>query len=149
LEDFKEARSVLVQALADFPKNRRKETLFGAWTLMDVIAHMSGWMIAAANNVKLLKKGEVPPWVESINKFNKENVEKRKSWSWERVYKELIKVSEEFIKEYERLPRELWEKRYWPRRSFTPKKILEIEIKHFRDTHLPPVVEIIKGGVLS
>ena len=144
IEDFKKARLAFVRALDDFPEDRRKEALFNEWGLRDLIAHMSGWMVSATNNVKFLKRGKTPPWVESINEFNKENVERRKNWSWEKAYKELVKASGEFIKEYESLPEELWEKKYWSKRNFTPKRILEIEVKHWRNTHLPQIAKFVE-----
>lgn len=143
--DFKRARLALIQVLKNFPEDRRNEILFDRWSLKDLLAHMSGWMIAATNNVKFLKKGNIPPWVESINDFNKNNVEKRKNWDWDQVYQELVKTSRKFIEKYEGLPKELWQKKYWPKRSFTPKKILEIEVKHWRDTHLPQITKLTKS----
>ena len=135
LEEFEKVRLILIQSLNDFPKERREEVLFDKWSLKDVVAHLSGWMSAAANNIKSLKEGQTPLWVESIDKFNQDNVEKRRDWGWERLHQELVEVSNEFVQEYRGLPEELWEKKYWPNRSFTPKKILEIELKHWRDSH--------------
>ena len=57
-----------------------------------MVAHLSGWMLAAAKNVKSLKEGQTPPWVESIDKFNQDNVEKRRGWGWERPHQELIEL---------------------------------------------------------
>lgn len=142
IEDFKRVRQLVIQAVKDFPEDRRKEALFDEWDLKDLLAHMSGWMISATDNVKHIKKGKIPPWVGSIDDFNKENVEERKNWGWNKVYKELIKTSEDFIKEYESLPSELGRMVYWPGRNFTPKKILEIEIKHWKITHLPQITKI-------
>ena len=141
IEDFKKARLALIQALDSFPKEKREEVLFGEWTLKDLVAHLSGWNIAGAKAVRSLKQGKVPPWAGKISEFNKLNVRKRKNWSWEKTYQELLKASKEFIEEYENLPEELWEKRYWPKKDYTPKKILMIELKHYRETHLPQILK--------
>lgn len=143
IEDFKKARLVFIQALDNFPKDKRRSVLFDKWSLKDMVAHVSGWSIAGANAVRSLKQGKTPPWVESIYQFNKLNVQKRKDWSWERIYKELVKVSQEFVEEYESLPEELWEKKYWPKRTYTPLKIFRIELKHYRETHLPQILKIV------
>lgn len=141
IEDFKKARLAFIRALDNFPKDKRDKTLFGEWNLKDLVAHISGWNIAGTNAVRNLKAGEIPPQVESVSQFNKSNVKKRKKWSWEKTYKELVRVSQEFAEEYESLPTELWEKRYWPKKSFTPLKIFKIELKHFKDTHLPQILK--------
>lgn len=142
IEDFKKARRLVIQAVKDFPEDRRKEILFDEWDLKDLLAHMSGWMVSATDNVKHVKKGKIPPWVGGIDDFNKESVEKRKNWGWNKVYKEILKTSEDFIKEYESLPSELERIVYWSGRNFTPKKILEIEIKHWKITHLHQITKI-------
>lgn len=143
IEDFKKTRLVFIEALDNFPEDKREAILFDKWRLKDLVAHISGWSIAGANAVRSLKKGKTPPRVESIYQFNKLNVQKRKNWSWEKVYKELVGVSREFIKEYESLPEELWKKRYWSKRSFTPLEIFKIELKHYRETHLPQILKFI------
>lgn len=144
IEDFKKARLALIQALDSFPKDKREEVLFGSWTIKDIAAHISGWNIIGTKAVRNLKQGKTPPWAGSVAQFNRRNVKKRKNWSWEKVYEELVRVSKEFTEEYEGLPKELWEKRYWSNRSFTPKKIFEIELKHYKNGHLPQIVKFIK-----
>lgn len=140
IEELKRARLTLLRAIDNFPKNKREEILFNKWSLKDVVAHISGWDIAIIDLLKSLKKGKTPCWIEGVHKFNKRSVEKRKRWSWPKVYKEFVKLGKEIIEGYESVPEELWEKRIWEKRSFTPRKFLEIDIKHYRDDHLPQIL---------
>jgi hypothetical protein len=142
IEDFKKARQNLIQTLDEIPENKRNKILFHYWTAKDLLSHMSGWMISATNNVECLKKGKTPPRVGNDEDFNRESVEKRKNWSWDEVYKELVKTSEEFAESYKDLPKDLWQKRYWPEKDFTPKKILEIEIEHWEEEHLSQIAKL-------
>lgn len=144
IEDFKQARLAIIQALDGFPKGKREEVLFEKWTLKDLMAHMNGWNIIGTKAVRNLKQGKTAPWAGNIDEFNKLNVKKRKDWSWEKIYKELVKVSKEFFEEYESLPEELWGKKYWPNRNYTPKIIFKIELKHYKETHLPQILKFVK-----
>jgi hypothetical protein len=140
IAEFSRAKQDFIEALDKFPKEKREEILFGEWSLKDLLAHLSGWMIAAAENVRCLKEGKIPPWVVSIDDFNKKNVAERKNWDWRKVYKELVETSRKFIEEYVSLPKESWQKKYWPDKSLTPQRILEIEIRHWKKTHLPQMM---------
>lgn len=141
IDDFKQARLDLIKVLKDFPKEKREVVLFGEWSLKDLVGHISGWNIAATNAARSLEEGNTPEWVKSINDFNKENVERREKWSWEKVSQEFLEASKALIEEYERLPRELWEKKYWSERKYTPLKMFKIELKHLKNIHLPEMLK--------
>lgn len=142
IDDFKKARLEFIKVLDNFPKDKRETALFDNWSLKDLVGHISGWNIAGTNAARFLKEGKTPEWIKSINDFNKENVDKRKRWSWQRVYQEFFAASKNLIEEFERLPEELWEKKYWPERKYTPLKMFKIELKHIKNTHLPQILKL-------
>jgi len=144
IEELKNSRLSLIRAVDNFPKHRREEILFNKWSLKDVMAHVSGWDIATIDLLKKIKKGKTPEWIGSIYEFNKRSVEKRKKWNWQKVYKEFVRVGKEIIEEYGNVPEELWEKKVWKNRSFTPKKFIKIDIRHYRDEHLPQIMRFVR-----
>jgi len=50
-----------------------------------------------------------------------------------------VVVGDEFIRCYTQLPTELWDVRFWKGRSYTPVRILEINIHHYAVSHLTQV----------
>ncbi|NIT04542.1 hypothetical protein GTO10_06650 [Candidatus Saccharibacteria bacterium] len=120
-----------------FPEDKRTEVLFGRWSLKDILAHMSAWDLYSIECLDALKRGKEPKWDLHVNAFNARAVKKRKDWTFKKVYKEWIEAGEKLIKAYRRLPEEIWDKKFWPNRRFTPKKFLEIDLEHYRDKHLP------------
>lgn len=144
IEEFKKARLNLLRAIDNFPKDKREEILFGKWNLKDTVAHISGWDLITIKTLRSVKKSKSLNWVGSVYEFNKNSLEKRKKWSWQKVYKEFVKLGGEITKEYEGVPEKLWNKRIWKNRSFTPQKFLEIDIRHYRDEHMPQIVKATK-----
>lgn len=144
IEEFKKARFNLHQAIDSFPKDKREEILFGKWSLKDIVAHISGWDLITIKTLKSIEKSKTPGWIGSVYEFNRNSVEKRKKWNWQKVYKEFVELGGKITNEYEGIPEDLWNKKAWKSRSFTPKKFLEIDIKHYRDEHLPQIMKLAK-----
>jgi len=144
IEELKNSRLALIRAVDNFPKDKREEILFNKWSLKDVMAHVSGWDNATIDLLKKIKKGKTPEWIGSVYGFNRRSVEKRKKWSWQKVYKEFVRVGREIVGAYESVPKELWEKRVWENRGFTPKKFIKIDIRHYRNEHLPQIMRFVR-----
>jgi hypothetical protein len=135
IEQFKEARSEFIDLINMFPPKRRPDILFGQWSLKDVLAHIIGWDLYGIDCLQSLKDNKQPYWHSNIDEFNQEQILKRKNWTWQKLHQEFVSTGEKLIKEYETLPLELWNKRFWPDKRFTPRKFLEIDINHYRIEH--------------
>ena len=145
LEEFKGLVEEIKSLIKKFPKNKRVEKLFGEWSLKDVIAHLSHWAEHDLNCFEALKKGEEPYWAPDIDEYNMEGVEKRKQESWDTVYSEFVVLMDKVISEYSTLREDLWDKKFWKNRKFTPRVFLDIDVDHYKNEHLPKIKEYAKS----
>jgi hypothetical protein len=143
LDKFRKARKDFLETLEKFPADKREKVLFGEWNLKQVIAHFAAWDIYFANVLKLLKQNKPVIHWGNINKFNEIEVSKRKNWSWEEIYQEFVESGEEFIKEYNQIPKELEEKIIWPDKKYTPLKFLKVNIHHYQKAQLQEIKKYI------
>lgn len=139
IEDLKSARSKLISAINNFQKDMIHDKLFDDWSLKDVVAHLSGWDQLTVKSIKLFLKNKVPDWGGEINDFNKISVEKRKSWSWTKVYNEFLTISQKNIDAYESIPLTRFDEYIWKNKKYTPRKFLKIDIHHYEKEHLPQI----------
>lgn len=144
LNDFINARYLLIKAVDSFPVEAREEVLFGKWSLKQVLIHISRWDLILSENVVFLRSDKTPPFYGKVDDVNKESVAFGKDWSWSKAYDEFIKSGERAIEEYKQLPTELWERKFWADRSMTPVKLLGIQTKHYEHEHLPEILKVIK-----
>ncbi|MFX0145376.1 MAG: maleylpyruvate isomerase N-terminal domain-containing protein [Candidatus Hodarchaeota archaeon] len=138
LSQFIEIREEFNKILDRFPALSRSVVLFGDWNLKDLIAHLTGWDRYFVDILDSLQAGEEPPYWGNMTRFNKTSVQKRSASSWEDNYDEFVATGEEFIRRYNQLPVEFRWNRFWRRRSYTPVRILEINIHHY-GSHLSQV----------
>lgn len=139
LSQFKEIREEFVEILDRFPAPSRSVVLFGDWNLKDVLAHLTGWDRYFIDILDALQAGEEPPYWGNMSKFNEASVQKRRESSWEVVFDDFVATGEAFIHCYNQLPAEYREVRFWKGRSYTPVRMLEINIHHYGKSHLPQV----------
>ena len=144
LKEFKQSRNLLLLSIKRFPIKSREEVLFDKWSLKDVVAHISAWDILTIEVIKAFKIKKSPKWVISIPTFNKVSVSERKEWSWDKVLAEFEKLGIQIYKEYSSLPEELWDKKMYKNKSFTPRSFLKIDIHHYAKEHLPVILKISK-----
>jgi hypothetical protein len=139
LSQFTEIREEFIEILDRFPPARRGEVLFSDWNLKDVVAHLTGWDRYFIDILDALRTGHAPPYWGNMTKFNEAAVQKRRKSSWEIVYDEFVATGEEFIHRYNQLPAEYREARFWKGKSYTPFRILEINIHHYGKSHLQQI----------
>ena len=144
IEEFKKIYLEIKELIDSFPKEKRDEILFDKWSMKDVISHLNHWAkhdILCLISLSHLEPNKEPYWVPNIDDYNKQGVESRKNKSWEEVYDEFNFLLNKLILEFENLPKENWNKRFWESRDFTPSKFLDIEIKHYKEEHIPQIRE--------
>ncbi len=144
IKTLRRIRQELVELITLFPKDKKEEQLFGNWSLKDTLSHLSNWYQHDIRCLNALKKGVEPHWEPDINKFNKKGIELRKNWTWEQVYKEFIDLGDTLFKEYDTLPKGLWEKKIWKNRKHTPTIFVEDDICHFKNEHIVEIKKILK-----
>ncbi|OGY39448.1 MAG: hypothetical protein A2391_01545 [Candidatus Brennerbacteria bacterium RIFOXYB1_FULL_41_13] len=144
LKEFRQSRKSLFSAIKRFPIRFREEVLFDKWSLKDVVAHINGWDVLTIEAIKTFKKSRFPKWGTTVAEFNKISVLKRKKWSWNKVFAEFKKLGVQIHKEYSSLPEELWNKKIYRNRSFTPKTFLKIDIHRYAKEHLPVILKTSK-----
>jgi hypothetical protein len=134
--EFSRVRAELLSALRRFPAKNRNDVLFGEWSLKAVTAHLAGWDRYFTDILECLEADEEAPYWGNIRRFNEESVNKRKDSSWKAVYEEFAAAGQEFIDRYGQLSQEAMNSRFWPERSYTPAKILQINLHHYGQSHL-------------
>ena len=139
LSRFQEVRTEFIETLNRFPAPQRGEVLFGNWDLKDVVAHITGWDRYFVEILDHLESDEEPPYWKNMTGFNEGTLTKSRKSSWESVCAEFVSGGEEFIRRYADLPSELWDVRFWKGRSYTPQRMLEINIHHYGKSHLVQV----------
>jgi hypothetical protein len=130
-----------IKALGLFPSHQRTAKLFGDWSFQDILAHFSAWNVITIQTIKAAFTGEEYTWEEDLDAFNARAVEERRGRTWEEIRHEFMETTWNLIVLYQNLPPNSWSKQYGPNPGNTLLDCLETDLKHFRDAHLPQVLE--------
>lgn len=144
IQKFISARQTFIDTIDTFPIDKRESILFDKWSLKQILIHMVFWDTCIAENIAFLKKGQEPPFYGKVNDFNQLSIEKGKNWDWKKTYHEFINAGKRLIGEYETLPEEKWDQKFWKTKNSTPKKLLHIVTKHYSHEHLPEIIKVAK-----
>lgn len=144
IKQFITAQKDLSNAISEFPPDKREDKLFGDWDLKDVIAHFAAWNIFFTDILKKLKGDEPAPYWGNINEFNHTQVNIKRDWSWNKTYNELVKSGEQFIEEYSNTPTSLQNALFWKGKTYTPVKILKVNIHHYQKAQLQEIKKLLK-----
>lgn len=144
LQEFKRLYKETKGVIDAFPRKKRKEVLFDRWSLKDVVAHLNHWAEHDLACLKALKKDKEPFWAPDVDEYNNKGVQARKEKNWKDIYGEFNLLLGKVINEYETLPKDLWNRRFWKNREFTPLKFLKIDVDHYKNEHLPQLRKYIK-----
>jgi len=139
ITEFQKASKLFVDTINKFPIEKRETILFDQWSLKDILAHILGWHKLFLINLSNLTNDNAPVDWGKIDEFNRKNVSRNQSSSFSSIFQDLKKTDQELIKQLESLTLQNWQKKFWPNRTYTPQKILEIEIKHYLHTHIPQI----------
>jgi hypothetical protein len=142
LNDFKEARETLINAINDFPADKRDDKLFGEWSLKDVVAHFAAWDIYFTEVLKPLTANKSVPYYGKIKDFNDAHIAKQRDWNWDRVYSEFLKAGENFISDYQKLSPILFKKPFWPGKKYSPVNFLKINVEHYKKAQLKDIQKL-------
>lgn len=143
ISEFSRVRAQVIELLNRFPVDRIDDILFDEWSLKSIVAHLAGWDRYFTDILKDLEGGMQAPYWGNIQKFNEESVARKIDDSWEEVYAEFVDAGEAFIKAYRQASLSLVEEKFWADRSYTPAEILEVNIHHYAESHLPQL----EGGI--
>jgi hypothetical protein len=140
----KNAKSYLVQKLQqlhkdltnivnEFPKDKREAVLFDKWSLKDVLTHMAGWNKCLKQNLDFLEQKKDPPHFGKVDDFNAKIVKESRKYKWEDVFNDFVNSGEYLITSYKELSSRLFDNKFWPDKSSTPRKFLNIVIEHYEE----------------
>lgn len=146
IKEFEEAKQDLIKIINSFPEEKREKTLFDKWSLKNLLSHLTGWGNYQISTLKQFKRGAEPIVPKSLkSSINDVFVSKRSPWSWNKVYDEFLRISQDLIDEYRGLPGKLWKKEIWKNKKTTPQEFIKIEINHYRKTHGHQIKRILKS----
>jgi uncharacterized damage-inducible protein DinB len=129
--NFIKAQEELLDTVEKFPKEKTNKIFYGDWTIKELVGHISAWDKYFTKVLRNLSGGiETDHW-GNINEFNEKEVAKRKGWSLNKLTKELVGASNEFIKTYKKLDKKFLNQKIWDKRKYTPEDILKIQIHHY------------------
>lgn len=141
---FKELHKGLIDLVNNFSPEDREKILFDKWSLKDILAHVIGWNDLNTEHVIAVSQGTEPEWVADVDKYNDEQVNKRKGISWDEVYGEFVKSGERLAQTFQDLPEEVWDKKCGYEKRYTPRAYLEHMIEHYEKEHIPQLKSYLK-----
>jgi len=140
--ELKTAKAKLIRLVDSFPREKRELVLFDKWSLKDILSHLSGWAKYQIETLKQIKRGDEVRSPKNLKiTINESLVSLRQKWSWDKVYQEFLRLSEELVNEYENLPEKLWKRQIVKSKQPTVEDFIKIEINHYRKTHGPQIKE--------
>lgn len=140
IDQLKKVRADILHFASQYPADKREIAIFDKWSLKDVIAHLSNWIVHDIDCLEALKEGREPYWEPDVDEFNARGVKERKSKSWNEIFDEFGNLSQKLVEIYEKLPDDLWEKDIWKGRGQTAKRFLHEDIEHWRNEHLTVII---------
>lgn len=143
VDELRLARTAVIEAVSKVARNKREVVFLGDWTLKDLIAHLTGWANYQLEVIKDIQLGRIPEEPGSIDGFNEKSTRKRATQSWEKTYSEFLDASQKLIDTYQKLPNDLWDTLLWEDKKTTLKKFINIEIRHYKKTHLPQILKLV------
>ena len=143
VNELSEARKELIKTVDKVNKNKVNDRLIGDWSLKDLVSHLTGWADYQISVLDVFTKGEVPPEHGKIDDFNQKSTIERKTQSWDKVYDEYKNKSQKLIDKYLDLPSNKWSQVLWLNKKTTPEKFIKIEIRHYLNTHLPQIKQLL------
>lgn len=147
LRKFKEVRSEVMNLISQYPPELREKVIFDKWSLKDVIAHLSTWMVHDIDCLQDLIKGKEPYWHASIDKLNDIGVNERRDRTWDNVYEEFQGLIQKLERIYTNLPEHLQEKKIWKDKDLTPLVFIKDDIAHWSQEHLPVIRQKLKDNL--
>jgi uncharacterized protein (TIGR03083 family) len=106
-------REVLIGSLAGLSHEQMtSRPVIGAWTVKDLLGHVTAWHKLALDALAAWQEGRGPPPFAGLDEFNAEQAELRRDWTLERVREEFEEAHATLVGAVAGLsPRALAEKR--------------------------------------
>lgn len=142
VDEFQAEFEEMQRIMSDVNPENREQKKFGAWSIKDVLAHLTGWAKHDIACLKSLTGDKVAYWDNSIDRMNKTFIKKRRKRTWEVVYVEFVNTTNDLIEMYESLPEDLWNVKIWTDKDNTPISFIEGDIQHYRD-HLREIDKLV------
>jgi hypothetical protein len=131
-----------IEAVEDFPQDKREVPLFDKWSLKDVVAHITGWNKQRIFELNAFLDGKAIRKISDFDSFNENSVNGRKYLPWEDVFKEFVDSCKDLVGAFNSIPIELVDMEVWPESTMTPRTWLQIDLDHMKLEHLPEIKKI-------
>lgn len=143
INEFQKMSKLLQETVDNFPTSQQNQKLFDEWSLKDILAHILGWhQLFLINLDNLIKNKQSVDWGK-IDEFNHQNVSNSHTLSFQSIYRNLKETDQKLINKLKSLSSKDWQKKFWSDKTYTPEKILRIEIKHYQKTHIPQIKNVL------
>lgn len=144
VQELIDARKSVIEAVEKVDKSKRAKVFVGEWALKDMLAHLTGWAKYQMEVIAAISKGQIPPEPGNIDGFNKKSTEERAKIMWARIYAEFVESGQKLVDAYKGVKNKDWKKLLWKNKKTTLEKFIDIEIRHYKKTHLPQILELLK-----
>lgn len=141
IDEFVNVKREIVNIVNEWPEGSKMTVLFDKWSLKDVVAHLSNWMIHEIDCLIKLKQGKEPYWEPNVEVFNLKGISERKSHDWDKVHVEFASLGDGLEEIYQTMPNELWDVPIWNGRSETAERFLQENIDHW-EGHLSEIQKV-------
>ena len=146
ITQFRAARYGLVMAVRQILPEKRDEKLVGEWGIQELMAHISGWDDLTARTLEDFLQGKTTK-LEEQEDFNQQEVKRRGGMEWEGREAEFEAVGIALLGVYLAVPEEKWQEPVFEGSDLTPSGIIDEDIRHYRDEHLPQILAWL--GIIS
>lgn len=127
-----------------FPAKDREKILFDKWSLKQILIHLTGWADYQVRTLEEFQKGEEPSIPDRLKeRINEDLVTIRGKQTWEKVYADFLKAEASLISKYKELRNKDWDRKIWKSRQTTPREFINLEIKHYKNTHCPQIQHLL------
>jgi len=132
INEFVNVRREVGRIIDEWPEENRMTAMFDKWSLKDVVAHLSNWMVHDIDCLSKLKLGEEPYWEPDVEEFNLKGISERKNYDWDKVSVEFVSLGDGLEDIYKTMPDKLWDILIWKSRSETAENFLQEDIIHWK-----------------
>ena len=110
IQFLQEDHKKLENAISSLKKEQLTDyAILGAWTIKEIIAHISAWNKEILKAIELVLNDEKPWYIEEgEDKFNEKEIQRRKNWSIDKVVEEWQLSFNQLIQRIEAITSSEW-----------------------------------------
>lgn len=135
-----------LEDIKNFPAKDWEKILFDKWSLKQILIHLTGWADYQVQTLEEFQEEKEPVIPDRLKeRINDDLVAKKGNEAWKKVYADFLKTEASLISQYKKLRDKDWDRKIWKDRQTTPRKFINLEIKHYKDTHGPQIQHLLNA----